>query len=405
MRSVESQVPNPEGNGKGDGNGDGTADANQTFVTSLKTIDEDDYFTVVSVGERQLSTVAAVDVPDDFPDGSIAPFSGISFTVLGVTPGSTETFELHMPFDPAINGLLKKNLLTNQWENVAVALNNVGTRKTIITFALEDGGPYDFDGVANGVIVDPSLPAIIKPKAVSGSGGGALGALMISLLAGFAALRRRLPAASTLCALALVGVTMGWTAPLLAAEARSPWTIVFSSGGTISDINSRSDLQRVLQPAGGDLQVTEWDKHPKQYSLRLGYDLTPNFGIEIGAEDLGDYDFAFTALDPDQARLQQLIEDEYPAVGFGATVAATAQVQLSDWMLKARGGYFAGLSNDVDYTIDGEEFSIDAQDNSWLFGASAQYALDQHLSIGLDYQLFDLNANVQTLGIILSYRI
>ncbi len=413
MLSVESQVPNPQGAGKGDGNGDGTADASQAFVASLETFDEDSFLTVVSVGERQLSEVKAVDLPDDFPAIANAPFSGVSFTVLGVTPGTVETFEIHMPFDPNISSLLKKNRLSGNWENIAVAVNNVGTVKTIVTFPIEDGGPYDMDGAANGVIVDPSFPSIgdgspvvvSPPSSVSGSGGGALGALMVGLLAGFAALRRRLPGASALCAFALVGVTMAWTAPLLAAESRSPWTVVLSSGGTISDINSRSDLQRALQPAGGDLRATEWDKHPKQYSLRIGYDLTPNFGIEVGAEDLGDYDFAFTAIDPDEARLQQLIEDEYPSVGYGATVAATAQVEHSGWMFKLRGGYFAGLSNDVEYKIDGESFSIDAKDNSWLFGASAQYGLDQHLSIGLDYQLFDLNANVQTLGIILTYRI
>ncbi|MFZ4655084.1 MAG: choice-of-anchor U domain-containing protein, partial [Methylococcaceae bacterium] len=33
--------------------------------------------------------------------------------------------------------------------------------KTVISFALKDGGPFDADGLANGSITDPIIPAIV----------------------------------------------------------------------------------------------------------------------------------------------------------------------------------------------------------------------------------------------------
>lgn len=416
LGSIEDRVPDADGSGRGDGNGDGVRDANQSFVASLPALGGG-YFTVVSVAERQLASVAAVPVPDGFPAETLAPFSGVTFTLLGVPPGGTETVELYMPFDADINGLLKKNRLTGEWKNISVTVAAIGSTKTVVTFDLEDGGEYDADGLANGVIVDPAFPgfqpvpqatAVPPPPGpqasqVSGSGGGAFDSGLLALLAGLLALRRRaslLRAALATSALFLAA----WSPVSTAGELRSrPLYFALTSGGTFSDVNA-SDLRNALQGVGSDIQVTKWDRSPKQLGLRVGFDLTPALAIELGADDLGGYDFGFRVTEPDRDRLERVIEDRFPAAGYGVSLAGVAKAQLGVWLLRGRAGYFVGLANDIEYTVDGERLTAEARANSWLLGATAEVHLSRSVTMGLDFQALDLNAAVETLGIIFTYR-
>ncbi|MDD0838715.1 lamin tail domain-containing protein [Curvibacter sp. HBC61] len=184
--SVESQVPNANGAGSNDGNGDGTADSLQAHVTSLPTAIGGGYATVVSVAGRPLSAVSAQALPGDAPVTAVtAPYGAFSFSASGipvVAGGSTETFELFVPYHASINGALKKNRLTNQWVNVATSVQQVGN-KTRITFALTDGGPFDADGLVNGQIQDPVIPAVLPPT-VSVPTLSEWGLLLLSLLMG-----------------------------------------------------------------------------------------------------------------------------------------------------------------------------------------------------------------------------
>jgi hypothetical protein len=61
------------------------------------------------------------------------------------------------------------------WCNIATAIVTVGD-KTRIDFAITDGGEFDADGVANGVIVDPgavgSMPLSLIGTTVAVTGSG-----------------------------------------------------------------------------------------------------------------------------------------------------------------------------------------------------------------------------------------
>ncbi|MDD0814749.1 IPTL-CTERM sorting domain-containing protein [Curvibacter sp. HBC28] len=166
--STESQVPSASGGGTGDGNGDGTPDNQQAHVASLPTAIGSGFATVVSAAGRPLSAVAANALPQDAPaTASTAPYGAFSFTASGipvVLGGSTENFELFLPYHPQINGALKKNRLTNQWVNVATSVVQVGN-KTKISFSLTDGGAFDTDASINGQIQDPIIPVILPAVA------------------------------------------------------------------------------------------------------------------------------------------------------------------------------------------------------------------------------------------------
>jgi hypothetical protein len=63
----------------------------------------------------------------------------------------------------------KQNYVTNKWDKLPVTLSTVGS-KTRLDIILEDGGKYDQDGVANGIIVDPGVVAVTGPEIMSNGG-------------------------------------------------------------------------------------------------------------------------------------------------------------------------------------------------------------------------------------------
>jgi Fibronectin type III domain len=158
---IEDGVPPPTSEGiTGDGNGDGTKDSLQNHVASLKTKDGTEYITIVSSGNKNLASVSAIAAPSDVPSTHSSPFDAFKFKVAGLsTFGDTEDLALYLPYDADISAALKKNRLTGEWDNIATAITHIGTTKTKITFSLKDGGPYDVDGLANGTIEDPIVPA------------------------------------------------------------------------------------------------------------------------------------------------------------------------------------------------------------------------------------------------------
>ncbi len=177
---TENQVPSlpPSDGGTavvGDGNGDGVPDNQQTNVTSVPFLNTNTavsnpggaapiYITLVADatagvpnsgddGPTQLTSVQQLDAPGNLPDTMEMPLGLIAFTANTPTIGMTETFSLFVDGSVTFNGYWKQNA-AGVWTNLATAIETVGT-KTRIDFAITDGGEFDADGLANGIIVDP----------------------------------------------------------------------------------------------------------------------------------------------------------------------------------------------------------------------------------------------------------
>ncbi len=185
-KSLEDGVPNLSGSGSGDGNGDGMLDSNQTSVTSLKGINGA-YLTLSNTQGLAQRGVQVVSPPSDVPSYVTFPFGMLEFNITGVSNGGTVTMKLYVPKDSAVDSYWKKNRNSGVWENINPTITTNGNKK-ILTFTLTDGGPYDADGVANGVIQDPGGPgitggAVAGPSTVTVpvlSGWGAM--LLITLM-------------------------------------------------------------------------------------------------------------------------------------------------------------------------------------------------------------------------------
>ncbi|HEY1278931.1 MAG TPA: fibronectin type III domain-containing protein, partial [Acidimicrobiales bacterium] len=140
---TENGAPN-----NGDGNADGIADATQANVTSLPDAGNDAYVTIASPAGTALVQVDALPLSLPAPAGDF-PVGLLAFRVDGVTPGASAAVQVFLPSGAAPNAFWKfQHGAYSQFPDAAV-------NGSVVTLSLQDGGPFDADGSANGSIVDP----------------------------------------------------------------------------------------------------------------------------------------------------------------------------------------------------------------------------------------------------------
>ena len=87
------------------------------------------------------------------PAGSLAVVGGVSYSLMGLPPGTSVDAKFDLPPDSHPTSVFK--FTKGKWEDETHLATIVGDT---ITFHVRDGGEGDEDGVANGVIVDPMVP-------------------------------------------------------------------------------------------------------------------------------------------------------------------------------------------------------------------------------------------------------
>lgn len=178
-------LPTPGGGAplQGDGNGDGIRDSEQSDVTSLifrqtGQISTDPTalqtpLTLVATsfagqtnpdGNAQITYIQQLDAPAELPDGLSAPLGLLAFAAKVDIPGSNETFSLFIDASLGVNGYFKQSA-SGVWVNLAEAANGgqlvTENGKTRLDFVIQDGGEFDSDGKADGVITDPGILGIL----------------------------------------------------------------------------------------------------------------------------------------------------------------------------------------------------------------------------------------------------
>jgi hypothetical protein len=168
-------------------------------VIAFMTYDQSKAMAVRAEGNSTLVYLAPVD-PDDISDNRRRPtsleYGLVDFTVKVENPGDTAEVTFFLPEAAPEDYSWIKYSEANGWENYDehVVFNE---ERTAVTLTLQDGGFGDADGVANGMITDPSGPGV---PGTSGSGGsssggcsltpqGALGLEWLLLLMGPALIR------------------------------------------------------------------------------------------------------------------------------------------------------------------------------------------------------------------------
>ncbi len=153
--SEEDLVPDANDTGNGDGNGDNIQDSEQRYVTSLLDVSGSHFITLENDGQYQQGDVRVEEPPVDGPSGTKFSYGKLYFTITDVPVKGKVTMKIFVPFDRCINSFYVKNEQTGKWHNIATKIEYkplYAPNKTVITFLVVDGGPYDKDGQENGNI-------------------------------------------------------------------------------------------------------------------------------------------------------------------------------------------------------------------------------------------------------------
>lgn len=165
----------------GDGNGDGIVDTTQSAVSSVvvskspnpdSTVSTDTTFVTLvadsiagKVGHPLLAQAnihgfVQADIPMEVPPTLIAPLGTFSFTAIVNASEKVTPFSFYLDNDLGINGYWMQSA-SGYWTNLALPVNGGGTTteggKLRLDFQIEDGGIFDSDGLANGIIVNTGV--------------------------------------------------------------------------------------------------------------------------------------------------------------------------------------------------------------------------------------------------------
>lgn len=129
------------------------ATATGTGIASFST-DQGDVTNLTAWAQSQLT---CQNPPGYFPHGFFA------FNVTRIQNGATVTITITLPSNMPISTQYWK-CINGQWVNATSILGS-NDGDNVLTLTLTDGGPFDADGVANGIIVDPGGPGfpVTKP--------------------------------------------------------------------------------------------------------------------------------------------------------------------------------------------------------------------------------------------------
>ncbi|MBE0510460.1 MAG: hypothetical protein IBX49_06990, partial [Gammaproteobacteria bacterium] len=275
-----------------------------------------------------------------------------------------------------------------------------------IRLIIEDGGPNDLDGRADGVIRDPGTLAV--PAAAAGSndarlisGGGAIGGWLLLglggmlLVARLGTARRGLWLAAS--ALLLLSLPAQGEPPTDREEHR--WYVGGQLGYAHSADVSSSSVTEGMARAGiaGSAQVS--DRTRPTWRLFGGYRLSEHLALEGGYTDLGEITTRFLDVDPEID--VDTLEGVRPTSGRGLEVAGIFHWPVHEQLgLYARAGIWHWQAR-YKLQVDGEWERKTVSGSSGLFGVgaalhwnaawSSRLSVDRYRSDGEDHDLLGVS--------------
>lgn len=129
----------------------------------------------------KLESIDPADIPDDRNRPAALPYGLIDMVIKVDEPGDTVNVTVYPESPASPQNTWFKYSEAEGWEDYSEH-SHMKPDGTEITVFLADGGPGDADGIANGLIVDPSGPALPSSSTAGGGGDGADGGCFIQTM-------------------------------------------------------------------------------------------------------------------------------------------------------------------------------------------------------------------------------
>jgi hypothetical protein len=288
-----------------------------------------------------------------------------------------------------------------------------------VQLTIEDGGPNDADGLANGSIEDPSGVGVLAlsagdvvqtfPTITStgkGSGGAAGGGLLLMLAA--LARRKRLRSIQHL-ALALLA-TAGFTLLPTQSSQAAEWNwdtakqrlqergyvalALYQAKGS----QGQGDFQQGMVASDVSVTLQTYDVTRTAYQFALGYRYHDHMALELGYLDLGDVDVDMSATGTSN-NLKAGLDQHYPVSGDGFTVSNRFLWPVQErTVLSAEVGLYL-WDGDIDLTGTTVNPEMDGG-TDFLLGVAAHYELSRQFAIGVQLKrVFFDDQEVDLMGV------
>lgn len=264
-----------------------------------------------------------------------------------------------------------------------------------VQLTIEDGGPNDADGLANGAVEDPGGVGNLQSASISssGSGGGSVNWGLLLLITSWIlySLRRKQQSQSTgaIHTLAVCLVLFSFHAE---AEDSQGWMTKFQERGYIemgfyqaTSSQSRSEFSDSLDSSGVTVDLQEYDTDRVAYNLSVGYRYLDWSAVEVGFMDLGDVEVAFDSLAATQDELEEALNDHYPVTGHGWTIGNRFEQEvLSRWSVSGELGVFF-WNGDIDISGASVDSEYDNEQDLYV-GFGSHYQILDSIAVGAKWR-------------------
>ena len=261
-----------------------------------------------------------------------------------------------------------------------------------VRLIIEDGGPNDFDGEADGVIRDPgSLGTTTSTTLRSGGGGGSMGPWLVLPLALLALRYRRmlLGAALLLLGTSTAGA-QGVTQP--------GWYLGGQVGWAMTDVSS-SEITDRLESEGINAEAEVDDENRLAGRVFAGYQFNRWLALEGGYTHLGEIT---TELDSNEEITPRQLRDARPGSGYGGELALSLGHDFNRHLRGyIRGGVFHWRS---EHRIAG--FDRDSRSGTDpVYGFGLEWRMTESLSARLSWDRYRVEEDdTDLVGIGVLYR-
>ncbi len=256
-----------------------------------------------------------------------------------------------------------------------------------VQLTIEDGGPNDADGIANGTVEDPGgVSSVSSVTSSTRGGGGAMGPTSLLLLLALIALGRLRPHHAKRIGAGLVMLATA-SAASAQAQADSPaWYVTGTLGYAKTNI-SESDVKRDFAAHGIDSNVHSVDGERAAWGAGVGYSFDERWSLEAGYLDTGKVDLSFDTL-----ATQTELAHVHPLSARGASVTGLYRHRLAERVVaQVRLGGFLWRS---EYATQRAGTRIDADRASGidlLWGVALGYELSSTLEVNLELQRIEFD--------------
>jgi len=276
-----------------------------------------------------------------------------------------------------------------------------------LQLTLEDGGPNDRDGVANGTVIDPGALAVQTSSAAGFEtrGGGAVNPMFI-LLTFFALAFARAKSRARKIATVIVASVLALTSNLLMADqgtsnesrfnvfSKQDVYFVVGAGWAWNEDGNKDDLNAVFQERGLNASVSSVENDRPAGSLGLGVNLSESVAFEVGYLDLGEVDVEFVGNTggQDQAFAQSL-SDVHPVSGKGVTTSLRYNWQFADrfYAYGRAGVFFWDSDYEVSYLAGSEIGSYSQSGTDMFFGMGIGHNFNEQWKASAEVQRYEFD--------------